>query len=182
MGSGQMIMTILGMVLLSMVILTMNRGFYNTNTTMASSRYNILGISVANSIMEDATGLRFDEATTGGTITSPSQATPIASLGLDAGETAANLKTFDDFDDYNAFKTTPKLDTILVTGTTKKIIFNTICKVDYVTASNPSQAATSQTYHKRLRIWVYCPEIRDPKTLVTDTIKLSTVFSYWYFR
>ena len=182
MGSGQMMMTILGMVLLSMVILTMNRGFYNTNTTMASSRYNILGISVANSIMEDATSMRFDEATTGGTITSPSQATAPANLGVETGESSTNPKTFDDFDDYNAFKTNPKLDTILVTGTTKKIIFNSICKVDYVTASNPSLTSGSQTYHKRLRIWVYCPEIRDPKTLVTDTIKLSTVFSYWYFR
>ena len=181
MGTGQMMMTILGMVLLSVVILTMNRGFYNTNTTMAYSRYNILGISVANSIIEDATGQRFDEITTGAQ-TSTSVLTASTSLGIESGESGTNPKTFDDFDDYNVYKTNPRYDTILVTGTTKKIIFSSICKVDYVTASNPSTTTTTKTWHKRLRLWVYCPELRDPKTLVTDTIKLSTVFSYWYFR
>jgi hypothetical protein len=181
MGTGQMMLTILGMVLLSIVILTMNRGFYNTNTTMAYSRYNILGISVANSIIEDATGQRFDEITAGAQ-SSTSVLTPAANLGVETGETGNNPKLFDDFDDYNVYKTTPKLDTILVTGTTKKIIFSTICKVDYVTPETPNTATLTKTWHKRLRLWVYCTELRDPKTLVTDTIKLSTVFSYWYFR
>ena len=181
MGTGQMILTILAMVLLSVVILTMNRGLYNTNTTMAASRYDILAVSVANSLIEDATGLRFDEVTIGAQ-TSTSVLTSAANLGIESGESGSNPKTFDDFDDYNVYKTTPKLDTITITGTTKKIIFNSICKVDYVTASNPNVSTTTKTWHKRLRLWVYCPELRDPKTLVTDTIKLSTVFSYWYFR
>lgn len=181
MGTGQMMMTILAMVLLSVVILTTNRNFYHTNTTMASSRYNILAVSVANSIIEDATGQRFDEITTGAQ-TSTSVLTAAASLGVESGETASNPKSFDDFDDYNAYKTNPKLDTILVTGTNKKIIFNSICKVDYVTASAPSTGTTTKTWHKRLRLFVYCPELRDPITLKTDTVKISTVFSYWYFR
>ena len=61
MGSGQMMMTILAMILLSLVILNINKGFYNTNITMANSRYDILAVSVANSIIEDATGLHFEE-------------------------------------------------------------------------------------------------------------------------
>lgn len=181
MGTGQMMLTILAMVLLSVVILTINRNFYHTNTTMASSRYNILAISVANSIIEDATGMRFDEVTSGAQ-NNTSVLTAATSLGLESGESASNRKTFDDFDDYNAYKTNPRLDTILVEGTSAKIIFNTICKVDYVTAANPNTTTTSKTWHKRLRLWVYCPEIRDPQTLKTDTIKVSTVFSYWYFR
>lgn len=184
MGSGQMMLTIFAMVLLSMVILNINKGFYNTNTTMAFSRYNILATSVANSIIEDATGMRFDENTSGA-VTSTSSLTSVANLGLDSGELSTNLKSFDDFDDYNCFRTNPKSDTIVVVATTNPkvtIIFKTICKVDYVSASNPSATSSSPTWHKRLRLWVYCPELADPKTGVTDTIKLSTVFSYWYFR
>jgi hypothetical protein len=182
MGSGQMMMTILAMVLLSVVILTMNRGFYNTNTTMAASRYNILAISVANSIIEDATSLHFDNATATGALANTTGLTAAASLGVETGESASNPKAFNDFDDYNVYSTNPKLDTILVTGTTKKIIFNSICKVEYVSASSPNTSTTTKTWHKRLSLRVYCPELRDPKTLVTDTIKISTVYSYWYFR
>ncbi|MEW6652053.1 MAG: hypothetical protein AB1394_01150 [Bacteroidota bacterium] len=174
-------LTILATVLLSVVILTINRTFYHTNTTMAASRYNILAISVANSIIEDATGMRFDEVTSGAQ-TSTSVLTAPASLGIESGESAANRRTFDDFDDYNAYRTNPRLDTILVEGTNRRIIFNTICRVDYVTANAPNTTSSIRTWHKRLRLWVYCPEIRDPQTLVTDTIKVSTVFSYWYFR
>ena len=181
MGTGQMMLTILAMVLLSVVILTINRSFYQTNTTMASSRYNILAVAVANSIIEDATGMRFDEVTTGAQ-TSTSALTAAASLGLESGESASNRKTFDDFDDYNAYRSTPRLDTITVEGTTKKIIFSTLCKVDYVNSSSPNTVTSSKTWHKKLSLLVYCPEIRDPKTLITDTIKVSTVFSYWYFR
>jgi len=181
MGSGQMILTILAMVLLSVVILTINRNFYHTNTTMAASRYNILGVAVANSIIEDATGMRFDEVTSGAQ-TSTSVLTAPGSLGIESGESASNRKTFDDFDDYNAYRTIPRLDTILVTGTNRRIIFSTLCRVDYINPSSPNTAVASRTWHKRLSLLIYCPEIRDPITLKTDTIKVSTVFSYWYFR
>lgn len=181
MGTGQMMLTILAMVLLSVVILTINRSFYQTNTTMAASRYNILGVAVANSIIEDATGMRFDEVTSGAQ-NNVSVLTASGSLGLESGESASNRKTFDDFDDYNAYKTNPRLDTVLVEGTNKRIIFNTLCKVDYVNANSPGTPTASKTWHKRLSLLVYCPEIRDPQTLKTDTIKVSTVFSYWYFR
>ncbi len=181
MGTGQMMLTILAMVLLSVVILTINRSFYHTNTTMAASRYNILGVAVANSIFEDATGMRFDEVTSGAQ-NNVSVLTASASLGLETGESAANRKTFDDFDDYHAYRTTPRLDTVLITGTNRRIIFHTLCNVAYVNANSPNAPTTSRTWHKRLSLRVYCPEIRDPQTLITDTIKVSTVFSYWYFR
>jgi hypothetical protein len=182
MGTGQIMLTIGAMLLLTITILNVNRGAYNTNTTMADSRYNILSVAVATSIIEDATGLAFDENTTAGAVSQTSSLTASTSFGVNAGETGSNPTSFDDFDDYNVYKTSPKFDTIPVAGTNKRVIFNTLAKVDYVTASNLNNVSTSPTWHKRLSIRVYCPEIRDPITLKADTVRLSTVYSYWYFR
>ena len=175
MNTGQTMLTIFAMVLLSSVILTVNRGFITTNTTMNSNRVDILAVSLGNSIMEDATGLAFDEKTVGAAISSTSSLTASTSLGLDAGESSSNPNSFDDFDDYNCYKTTPKVDTIGVPGTTNKFTFNTYCRVDYVSPNNPDQISTSQTYHKRLQLRIFSPGM-------ADTIKMSTVYSYWYFR
>ncbi len=176
MNTGQTMLTIVALMLLTSVILTTNRGFLTTNTTMSENRIDILGISVANSIMEDATNLAFDENTVGAAITTPAVLTPSSSLGLDGTyETRTNPSPFDDFDDYNCYKTNPKLDTIAVPGSTTKVYFSTYCRVDYVDGNNPDNISTSQTYHKRLSLRVFSPGM-------TDTIKMSTVYSYWYFR
>jgi len=185
MNTGQMMLTICAMFLLSMTILTVSRGTLSTNSTMVDSRYDILAVAVATSIIEDATGLAFDNNTASAAITSLNSLTAVASLGKETGEAASNPAGFNDFDDYNVYKdtTNAKKDTITVQGQTgKRIIFKTVCKVDYVSANNPSATSASRTWHKRLRLFVYNPEIRDPITRKTDTVKISTVFSYWYFR
>lgn len=182
MGTGQMMLTIGAMFLLSLTILNVNRAVYNTNSTMAESRFNILAVSVATSILEDASGLAFDENTVTAAVTSTSSLTAATSFGINSGESASNPNGFDDFDDYNVYKTTPKADTIQIAGTNKKVIFHSLCKVDYVMENNLSTTSASKTWHKRIQLRVYCPEIRDPVTLKTDTTRLSTVFSYWYFR
>ena len=183
MNTGLMTMTILAMFLLSMTILNVNRGLLSTTNVMVSSRYNVMAISVGTSIMEDALSLRFDEVTAaGGAITDSTKCVASSALGLDAGESASNPAAFDDFDDYNCYRTTPKLDTIKVEGVTgKMVIFKTLCKVDYVTSTNPDVVSTTQTWHKRMRLFVYSTDLSDPYSGKTDTVKLSTVYSYWYF-
>ena len=175
MNTGQMMLTIAAMFLLSLVILTANRGFLSTSTTMYQSRYDILGVSVATSIMEDATGASFDETTVGATVNSLSSLTSANLLGLDASENSANFRTFDDFDDYNCYKNSPKLDTVQIEGSNLKMFFNTYCRVDYVENNDPNDITTDRTYHKKISVRVYAPGM-------TDTVKLSTVYSYWYFR
>jgi len=186
MGSGQMMITILAMLLLSMTILTVNRQTLTTNDTMMSSRYGLMALSIANTIIQDASGLAFDEKTAalGSSVTSVTQLTTSALLGLDSGESASNPNTFDDFDDYNCYKTTPKTDVIIVDATTtpnKTMTFYSICKVDYVDGTNPSTVMATQTWHKRLMISVYSNDLKDPWTGLADTLKLSTVYSYYYF-
>jgi MSHA pilin protein MshD len=175
MGTGQMMLTLAAFVLLGAVILTVNTGLMQVNTTMNNSRVDIMAVSLGNSIMEDATGLAFDEKTSAAIVNSTIELTAPSSLGLDGSENRNNPIGFDDFDDYNCYRTNAKLDTVIVPGTTKKFIFNTFCAVDYIDPNNPDNISTVKTYHKRLKLRVFTPGM-------DDTVRLSTVYSYWYFR
>ena len=186
MGAGQIMLTIAAVLLLSTTILTVNRGLMNTSSVLSSSRYDIMAVSLGNSILEDASSLAFDEKTTSAALTDSTQLTAPSSLGIDAGESNLTPAAFDDFDGYNVYNTsisgrTPKADTIIVEGVAnKKIIFKTICKVDYVSTSNPGSTSSVRTWSKRLKLLIYSDDVLDPATSKTDTVKLSTVFSYWY--
>jgi hypothetical protein len=175
MNTGQMMLTIGAFFLLAVVILTVNRGLLTNNSVMIDNRYGILGVSLANSMMERATSKAFDEQSDTLGLTSTNSLTVVSSLGLDADETKNNPDSFDDFDDFNCYKTAPKSDTLLLEGTDKEVIFDTFCQVDYVEASNPEKISTNRTWHKRLIVSV-------TSTGLQDTIRLSTVYSYWYFR
>ncbi|HOI28670.1 MAG TPA: hypothetical protein PLZ15_02835 [Melioribacteraceae bacterium] len=175
MNTGQMLITIGAVFLLSMVILTTNRGLITTNSTMIDNRYGILATSLATSTIEKATGKAFDNNTDTIAVTSLTTLTNINYLGIDAGENATNPEGFNDFDDYNCYRTNPKLDTLAFEGTNRRIVFRTFCRVDYVSLNNPNSAYNQRTWHKRLIVRVISPEM-------TDTIKLSTIYSYWYFR
>jgi hypothetical protein len=153
-----------------------NRGTINTETTMIQNRYDIMAVSLATSIIEDATQLAFDSKTDGAAITATTSLTSASSLGIETGESKTYPAGFDDFDDYNCYKTTPKVDEIGYTGSTRKVIFHSLVRIDYVNGNNPGGAVSStQTYHKRMQVRVYSPGLQ-------DTIRMSTVYSYWYFR
>jgi MSHA pilin protein MshD len=175
MNTGQMLITIGAIFLLSMVILTTNRGLITTNSTMIDNRYGILATSLATSMIEKATGKAFDHYTDTTAINSLTVLTNVNSLGLETGENRNYPEDFNDFDDYNCFITTPKLDTVAFEGTNRKIIFRTFCRVDYVKLNDINSASNERTWHKRLIVRVISPEM-------VDTIKLSTIYSYWYFR
>jgi MSHA pilin protein MshD len=187
MNSGQMMITILAMLLLTMTILTINRQSLTTNDTMGSSRYGLMALSLANTIIQDATGLAYDEKTSANqsAVSDSTKFTAPASLGLDGvAELASNPNTFDDFDDYNCYRTTPKTDVIIVDATTtpnKTMTFYSLCRVDYVDSGNPSVVKNNQTWSKRLMITIYSPDLVNSFTYKPDTLKLSTVYSYYYF-
>lgn len=177
MNTGQMLITIGAMFLLSTVILTVNRGSLSTQTVMIDNRYGIMAVSLATSMIESATNKSFDENSDTLGLTSTNQLTLKNNLGLDAGELISSPGSFDDFDDYNCYKAVAKADTIpIVDGLEEReLIFNTFCEVDYVAANNPENTSALRTWHKRMRVRVFSPGLQ-------DTIKMSTVYSYFFFR
>lgn len=172
MNTGQTLLTIGAIVLLSFVILRVNNNFLLTSTVLTETQTGVLAVSLATSRMEKANSLAFDESTADTTtVTLPNQLTRLIDLGPDNGEVSDSL--FDDFDDYNGFITVDSL----ANG-----VYKTICQVDYVDATTPDIISNQRTWHKRIIVRVTSPSfIRDWETMEQDTISLTSIFSYWFF-
>ncbi len=164
MGTGQTLLTIGAMILLGSVILTTNRSLSETNTVLLNSNIGLEEVSLATSVIEEAEGKAFDHNTDTTAVTSTSQLTPASQLGPESGDTSA--ASFDDFDDFNGYRQQVTIDSI------PYVIYTRVC---YVSSSNPSgPASTSPTWNKRMDVWVW-------SAFAPDTVKMSTVYSYWNF-
>ena len=164
MNLGQMMLTIGAMVLLATLMLRINTNNLQTDTIRAEAQYGVLATSIITSIMEEAKNLAFDSATDSNTVTSVNQLTAPSSLGPESGETFNTFNDFDDFDGYSR-----------IDSTMPSAVFNIGCIVEYVNTSNLLAKSFSQTWHKKITIQV-------SSVLMKDTIKQSSIYSYWYFR
>jgi hypothetical protein len=172
MNTGQTLMTLIAMMLLTMVTTRVNTQIADIDSISTSSKYALAAISLAESKIEYASNLAYDEKTVGAVVNTTSSLTPVASLGIDSGENAYVDTTFDDFDDYNGFKDTVK--------NMMSTVYYISCTVNYVdplvNSSIPGKtAATSPTWSKCLNIMVTGKNMK-------DTIRMSVVNSYWKFR
>ena len=167
MGLGQTLMSVLALGLLGTVLLIMNTNTLDSGSSVETTEYLIMANSLGISQLERAAGLAFDEQTVTGNVSTPS------GLTMNPGkEGIENEATFDDFDDYHGFTKTITGDSLFFRSA-DFVIRDT---VDYVQISGSAIVpSASRTYHKRLRVWVSSPFMR-------DTLTFSTIYSYWYFR
>jgi hypothetical protein len=177
MGTGQMMVTMGAMILLSIIILSINNGYLINNEVMLNAKFDLLAVSLAISVLEDANGLAFDAKTIGGnTVTDVSL---LSSIGPGASEyyISRDSNNFNDFDDYN------DLHIEYDDSTLRSAIYVIDCKVGYISDSNPDVFVGYKTWLKKLDIKLYRkPDINESSELIRDTIKMSTVMSYFYFR
>jgi hypothetical protein len=172
MGLGQTLLSVLAMVMLGTVMLTVNTNTQDSNSAVQMSQYRIMAASLATSTIERATGLAFDQNTVSSDISSTSSLTAVNALGVETGECDSVENTFNDFDDYAHFHKIVKGDTFFF----RSADFYVWSWVDYVQIVGDSVAHwTSPTYNKRIMVYVSSP-------YMNDTLKYSTVYSYWYFR
>jgi hypothetical protein len=172
MGLGQTMMSVLAMGMLATVMLTVNTNSGDNNNAIQMSQYRIMAASLATSTLERATGLAFDQNTVSSDIAGTSYLTPANALGVETGETDSLENTFNDFDDYANFHKWVMGDTVFF----RSANFRVWSWVDYVTIQGDSVAHTnSPTYSKRIMVFVTSP-------YMNDTLRYSTVYSYWYFR
>lgn len=160
MNLGQSLFAIGALTILSLSILKMNNNILTTDETVMDSKIGILATSIGTSLIEEASKLAFDEKTKTDPVNNLSLLTPALSLGQ---ETPG---VFDDFDDYNNYT---QYDTIYT------IPFRTECSVTYIEPSNPDGTTSNPTWHKKLKVKI-------STDFSQDTIELSTIYSYWYFR
>lgn len=175
MNTGQMLLTIGALGLLSLAILNLNTSINENDISLAQNRYRLEALSLMNSYLEQATMFFFDEASTDTSNTK--QLTDFSNtLGPELGESA-----FDDFDDFNNYVA---IDTGL-SGVIYKVMFF----VDYVNLQGDSLVTPGiRTYHKRMRILV-TDNYAEPLLYrnfsgnkIRDTLSISFVNSYWFYN
>ncbi len=164
MNTGQGLITIAAMMLLSILVLRINSMALNTGKALYDSKFGLLATSIATSMMEEINSKAFDANTDSVSVTSLSQLTAPNKLGPESGEVYPN---YDDVDDYNGYTRTD--------SSMPSAVFNVSCKVVYVNAASPDSPSTSATWNKKITVTVSSPSMQ-------DTVRLSTIFSYWYFR
>lgn len=170
MNTGQMMITLGALALLSLVVLRVNNGFLNTSSVLLDSKLGVLATSVASSIIEEATGKAFDEKTDSTSVTSLSDLTLPSKLKPDSGE---SYPDFDDFDDYNGFE---KIDKTMPAAE-----FHINCEVNYVSETDLDGVSSARTWHKKITVHVSSPSMLGQDE-VPDTLTMSAIYSYWYFR
>jgi MSHA pilin protein MshD len=166
MNTGQMIMTLGAMLLLSTIMLRVNTTTLTNESVRDEAQYGVLANSIATSIIEQAQSKAFDEESDTTNITAYTQLSSV--LGPESGETESN---FDDFDDYNGFT---KRDSSM-----KSAVFDIACSVVYVEPNNILGSTSNRTWNKKITVTVTRPISADSSALA---VRSSSIFSYWYFR
>lgn len=172
MNTGQMMITMAAMILLSTVILNVNRNALNTTTNMSETKYQILAVSLGTALIEEAFAKSFDAETADNNI-----ANDLKDLTIDLGpaNSEKNKYQFNDFDDFDGYVDSTSNDTTVLSAN-----FKLQSKVYYVDPSKSKnlEAVNYRTWHKKMDVYVTSPYINEGK----DTVKLSKVYSYFFFR
>lgn len=164
MNTGESLITIAAMMLLALTVLRVNNNLLSTDTVLLETKFGVLAVSLATSIMEEANKKPFDEAGVDDAISNINVLTVPAALGPSSGETYTN---FDDFDDFNGF--TKHISNL------PSAEFDVSCQVCYINPASPDLKSNTRTWHKKITVNVTSPSS-------TDTFRLSSIYSYWYFR
>lgn len=171
MSTGQMMLALGAVILLSFLILRFNGTTMTAQEMTMDSKMGILAISVANSYIDVAKKKAFDEVVMDTTKPSILLSDLSSTLGKEAGEVYPD---FDDFDDYN-LNGTIIVDTTTLINPSKSASptpFYITSTVYYVTNANPNAPAMVKTWNKRLDVKVWTDGL-------VDTIKMSTISSMW---
>lgn len=158
-----MILTMGAMIFLSAMVLRVNTVSLQNSSTMYNTKFDILAVSIGNTMLEEISKKAFDEQTISNTLTNKSKLTQKSVLGAD-NETYAN---FDDIDDYNGYS--------FVDSTMPSAKYNVSCSVGYVNDTSPDKIINNRKWTKRITVKITSKSMK-------DTVTLSTLYSYWVFR
>ncbi len=188
MNLGQMLLVMLALVVLGALILQSNSLILSSSETLTASEIDASAISLATSVLEEASGKLFDEVITDTTLsalTDPGQLS--VTLGPEGGErfrdTTGSHPAFNDFDDYNGlfivFKSTDPADANPTPGADWEFAvpdlrgkFFVHVSVSYVNPPNLDVAAAGRTWHKKMTLTVTSPSS-------SATVTLPWVMSFW---
>jgi hypothetical protein len=182
---GQSMLTIGAIILLGMTVLNTNRSSVQHGSIIALTEVGIYASSLAQAKIEEASGRAFDKysasdtAGSGNVITSLAQLSTV--LGKETGDVYGTKNGFDDFDDFNYYSGSnpyvlyiPGVDTFRIRTT-----------VFYVDTSDFNTPVSSPTWHKKMivKVWPTITPWGDTKANSRpDTVTMTYIYSYWWFR
>jgi hypothetical protein len=167
MNSGQTMMVIAAMGLLSMLTLSINSSIVNASLFGFNMEVQLDAISYAQSMLDEILFNDFDEKTTNGVRAFDYEdITSAASLGKEAGETISggvdiedqqkkndfqSRTAFDDIDDYNGYQRKAY--------NTRLGWFDLNVDVKYVNESTPDIESSTPTFYKRVTVTITHPNM-----------------------
>lgn len=178
MTTGQSLLTLGALVLLSTVIFNNQRRVAGVDDSLAQDRYRLEALSLLTAHLEKASQYYFDEVTTDtSSAKTLANFSDPAALGLEANDNGV----IDDFDDFNNY-------TLADTGASG-VAYRLRFTVDYVTAAGESFVhSDARQYLKRMRVFItddYDPpmifRIRNGQP-VKDTLSVEWVNGYWFYN
>jgi hypothetical protein len=190
MNLGQTMMVIAALGLLGILVLNSNKTVLETTEVQNTSEFGIAAVSLATSLVEEASGKMFDEViadSTTAVLTNPTQLSSV--MGKENAEAyRSGTLDFNDFDDFNGlkliFKDTVK-DTSVVTAPGQvwnvpglRTPYHVWCVVNYVDPANLNGVSGARTWHKKLTVYVTTLENLNPGTK-KDTLVYPTIMSFW---
>lgn len=166
MGKGETLFTLGAVIMLSLLAINVNNSFTENTEYFNQTRYELETISIANSFIEEASQLPFDELSWDSTKIEKvaTDFTNVSDLGPDAGE--SDISLFDDFDDYNNF---------MRAETTMQNVYDISCRVVYINPNCPDSSISIRSLYKKLIVTV-------KNTVNSDSLSLSYVHGFWYFN
>ncbi|MBC8204631.1 hypothetical protein ISS30_11105 [bacterium] len=166
MNTGQMILSIGSMTLLSILVLNILRLIGEQEDVYDETRSRLEAFALTSSLIEEASQMPFDEVSWDSTnlTKTVSDFTFPSNLGMDAGESV--YADFDDFDDFNNF---------IRVDSTLQSVYQLNCIVDYIAENNPDSASIVRTYYKRLTVTTM-------NQFTQDSVQLQYIHGYWYFN
>jgi hypothetical protein len=185
---GQTMLTIGAIMLLGVTVLNTNRSSLQHGAIIAVTEVGIYASSLAQAKIEEAESKAFDEFSASDTLGSGDVITDLTQLATTLGRETGEVypddgvhPRFDDFDDYNYYSGNnpyrlyvPGVDTFRIQTT-----------VFYVDTANPQAAAGTRTWHKKMivKVWpTVTPWGEDKAQSRPDTVTMSYIYSYWWFR
>ncbi|MCB0746331.1 MAG: hypothetical protein H6613_15370 [Ignavibacteriales bacterium] len=165
MNTGQMLITLAALTLVSITILNHNRSSITTKESITYSKEFIVATSIGQSLLDEISNKSFDEnIINGNTILSAGNFSTLLK-----SETGEAYPDFDDVDDYNLYS---RAEDIPQMGS-----FNLTVSVNYVT--DTFQKTLSNTYNKNVTIKITNDALVNPYNSLPDTVVVSSIFSQW---
>jgi len=150
----QMMLVLAALTLLSVLVLTLNRGKLFSDQQVSNAEYVMAATAVGQTLINEIATKKFDAATVKNPDAEISSFTAPRSLGHGAWE---SYPSFNDVDDFNGYTTTVR--------TPRTGDFRLSSRVQYVDAANPDTPVKHRTHTKRVTVTISSPLMEHPVTL-----------------